>query len=222
MHVTATIFTTTTMASSRGLFLKRVISQMFLYNIITFLLFILFLTRPCLASPCPGEPISEDNISPWNIDISRNGPLPRGNGTPLIGKNIYLEKCAACHGASGDGFMDIYPALRGGIGSLATKTPLRTVGSFWPSPESVLDYVRRAMPLNAPQSLNADDLYSVVSYLLYINNIIPQDFPLNEKTISSVKMPNRNGFIDTGEENGKITFPYKEVQDRLGNCFRKK
>lgn len=207
------------MAFNLGWFLNRAISQMYSYNICAFFISIFIFSEPCLAAQCPGTSISENDISRWNIDISKNSPLPSGSGTPLMGKKIYLEKCAACHGETGEGMMGIYPALSGGIGSLATTTPLRTVGSFWPYPESVLDYVRRAMPLNAPQSLNTDDLYSVVSYLFYMNHIIPQEFSLNEKTIHSIKMPNKDGFINEKEENINKNTPRDELRSRLGICL---
>jgi len=38
---------------------------------------------------------------------------------------------------------------------------VRTVGSYWPYAPTLFDYIRRAMPQNAPQSLSNDDVYAV-------------------------------------------------------------
>lgn len=192
------------------------------YNITcSSIIFFLFFAKVALAAQCPGTPISEKDIAPWNIDISRNGPLPDGQGTPLAGEKIYQEKCSNCHGPTADGVSGIYPALRGGIGSLTSRKPLRTIGSFWPYPESVLDYVRRAMPLDSPQSLSNDDLYAVVSYLFYINHIVSKDFVLDSKTIAGIEMPNRKGFIETGEGRERPTVAGTAGENRLMDCRSK-
>ena len=70
-----------------------------------------------------------------------------------------------------------------------------TVVSYWPYTTTLFDYIRRAMPLNAPQSLTADQVYAVSAYLLYLNDIIPEDAILDEKSLPQVRMPNRDGFI---------------------------
>ncbi|MBA2413936.1 MAG: cytochrome C, partial [Burkholderiaceae bacterium] len=43
------------------------------------------------------------------------------------------------------------------------------------------------------QSLTVDQTYAVTAYVLHLNEIVPADFELNEKTLLSVQMPNRNG-----------------------------
>jgi S-disulfanyl-L-cysteine oxidoreductase SoxD len=106
-----------------------------------------------------------------------------------------LETCAACHGAKGEG----KPADRlvGGFGTLATSKPVRTVGSYWPYASTLFDYIRRAMPFNAPQSLTADQIYAVSAYILYLNNIINEDTVLDATSLPRVAMPNRNGFTNS-------------------------
>src|SRR4051794_38464244 len=74
-------------------------------------------------------------------------------------------------------------------------TPITTVGSFWPYATPLFDYVRRAMPFHAPQSLTADEVYAVSAYVLHMNGIVPEDAILDPKTLPQVKMPNRDGFI---------------------------
>jgi len=100
----------------------------------------------------------------------------------------------ACHGAKGAG----KPAdpLAGGIGSLATKTPLRTVGSYWPYATTLFDYVRRAMPITNPLSLTDDEVYAVSAYVLFLNGIVGEDAVMNAQTLPQVRMPNRDGFVN--------------------------
>ena len=82
-----------------------------------------------------------------------------------------------------------------GIGSLATDKPLKTVGSYWPYATTLFDYTRRAMPLDAPQSLTDDEVYAVTAFVLAKNGIIAEDEELNARTLPAVKMPNRDGFV---------------------------
>jgi cytochrome c len=107
---------------------------------------------------------------------------------------VYAAKCIACHGAEGAG----KPAdqLVGGIGSLATANPVRTVGSYWPYATTLFDYVRRAMPTTAPRSLTDDEVYAVSAYVLNLNGIVAADAVMDAQTLPQVKMPNRHGFVD--------------------------
>lgn len=83
----------------------------------------------------------------------------------------------------------------GGIGSLTTARPLKTVGSYWPYATTLFDYVRRAMPYDRPASLSGDEVYAVSAYLLKLNGIIPEDLEMNRETLPRVEMPNRDGFV---------------------------
>ena len=87
-------------------------------------------------------------------------------------------------------------ALVGGIGSLATPKPVRTVGSYWPYATTLFDYTRRAMPITNPLSLTDDEVYAVSAYVLFLNGIIGEDAVMNAQTLPQVKMPNRDGFVD--------------------------
>jgi S-disulfanyl-L-cysteine oxidoreductase SoxD len=140
-----------------------------------------------------GRPATPQEIAGWNIDVSPGGAgLPPGRGDVIQGEAIFSAKCAACHGAHGEGKpMD---RLVGGIGTLRDKKPVKTVGSFWPYATTLFDYVRRAMPLNAPQSLTADEVYAVSAYVLFLNGIVPQDATLDADNLARIKMPNRDGF----------------------------
>lgn len=119
--------------------------------------------------------------------------LPPGSGTAERGKAIYAAQCARCHGATGrEGPEDI---LVGGIGSLNTAQPLKTVGSFWPYATTVWDYVNRAMPFDRPGVLPPDDVYAVVAYMLHLNGLVSASDVLDANSLPRVRMPNREGFI---------------------------
>ncbi len=140
-----------------------------------------------------GQPLSAREIAGWNIDVKADGTgLPAGRGTSAEGAVLYAHECASCHGAAGGG----KPANRlvGGIGTLASAHPVKTVGSYWPYATTLFDYIRRAMPREAPQSLKDDEVYALTAYILLLNGIIPADAEMNASTLPEVEMPNRNGF----------------------------
>ena len=83
----------------------------------------------------------------------------------------------------------------GGRNTLASSKPIRTVGSYWPYATTLYDYIHRAMPFNAPQSLTTDETYSVIAWLLFQNEVIAEDTVLDAETLPTVEMPNRYGFI---------------------------
>ena len=98
------------------------------------------------------------------------------------GREVFDQQCAACHGAKGEG--GVGDRLVGGQGTLATPKPVRTVGSYWPYAPTLFDYIRRAMPQNAPQSLSNEDVYAVSAYILNLNGLLPADGTLDAKTLS--------------------------------------
>jgi len=146
----------------------------------------------------PGE------IAGWNIDIGRDGRgLPAGRGTVSHGREVFAQQCAACHGDMGQG--GVGDKLAGGQGTLATANPVRTVGSYWPYAPTLFDYIRRAMPQNAPQSLSDDDVYAVSAYILNLNGLLPADATLDAKSLAAIKMPNRDHF--TGDPRPDVKNP---------------
>ena len=141
-----------------------------------------------------GRPATSAEIAGWNIDIDRHGNnLPPGSGSVSRGHEVFDQQCAACHGASGEG--GVGDQLVGGQGTLASKKPIRTVGSYWPYAPTLFDYIRRAMPQNAPESLSTDDVYAVSAYILNLNGLLPADATLDAKALSAIKMPNRDKFV---------------------------
>jgi cytochrome c len=141
-----------------------------------------------------GRPASDAEIRAWDIDVAPTGEgLPPGQGTVKRGAQVYAAKCAGCHGPTGrEGPKN---RLVGGRDTLASPNPVKTVGSYWPYATTLYDYIRRAMPFDAPQSLSPDDVYSVVAWLLHQNGIIDEVTVMDTRTLPQVQMPNRNGFI---------------------------
>jgi cytochrome c len=143
--------------------------------------------------PGLGVPLTEAQIAAWDLSIAPDGAgLPAGSGTASQGEAIYAVKCLACHGADGAGQPN--DQLVGGHGTLTSPSPVRTVGSYWPYATTVFDYIRRAMPLTAPQSLAADEVYALTAYLLELNGIIDANEAMNAQTLPRVVMPNRDNF----------------------------
>ena len=140
-----------------------------------------------------GHAATPGEIAAWDIDIRSDGQgLPAGRGSVSEGRATFAEACAACHGEKGQG--GVADVLAGGRGTLNTSKPVKTIGSFWPYAPTIFDYVRRAMPFNAPQSLTANQVYGVTAYLLFLNGIIPEDTVLDASSLPRIEMPNRNGF----------------------------
>jgi mono/diheme cytochrome c family protein len=155
-----------------------------------------FLALPAVAADSPhlGQPITEADIVPWNLDIAPDGAgLPAGRGTAVQGEAIYTEKCAVCHGFDGVGTPA--DALVGDQKLLATPKGAKTVGSYWPYATIIFDYTRRAMPLNNPQTLTNDEVYALTAYILKLNGLVGEKEVMNAKSLPRVKMPNRDGFI---------------------------
>jgi cytochrome c len=142
-----------------------------------------------------GRAATPAEIAGWNIDIGRDGSnLPAGSGTVSHGHEVFEQQCSGCHGEKGEG--GVGDRLVGGQGTIATPKPIKTVGSYWPYAPTLFDYIRRAMPQNAPQSLSNEDVYAVSAYILNMNGLLPADATLAAKTLSAITMPNRNMFTD--------------------------
>ena len=142
-----------------------------------------------------GKIATKTEIAGWDIDVRPDGlGAPIGSGSAIIGEEVYAEQCASCHGDFGEG-LDRWPELVGGEDSLDTHDPVKTTGSYWPYASTMYDYIYRAMPFGVAQSLTHDETYQVVAYLLYMNEIIEEDFVLNDKNIGKIKMPNVEGFL---------------------------
>ncbi|MEO0916446.1 MAG: cytochrome c [Pseudomonadota bacterium] len=142
----------------------------------------------------PGRALSEGDVVAWDISIPPSGAgLPEGSGSVTEGIEIYANQCAACHGATGtEGHAD---RLVGGIGTLDSDAPVKTLGSFWPHATKIFDCIRRAMPFYAPGSLTDAEVYAVTAYLLHLNGVLPKDERLDAPSLRALRLPNAGGFI---------------------------
>ena len=143
-----------------------------------------------------GETATAEQIAGWDIDIKPDGSgLPEGEGSVEDGEELFEDKCALCHGSFGEGVKN-WPRLSGGEGSLREERPDKTVGSYWAYTSTLWDYIRRAMPYPAPQSLSNDEVYAITAYILNLNDLVDDEFVLNQDNLASVKMNNpKENFI---------------------------
>lgn len=144
--------------------------------------------------PQLGEPVTAKQIDDLSYTILPDGDgLPEGSGTAATGEALYEDNCLACHGAAGrDGVND---RLAGGLGTIHSGMPVKTVGSYWPYATTLFDYIRRAMPFQAPGSLTNNELYALTAYVLYLNEIVAIDTKIDSTTLPDIQMPNRDNFI---------------------------
>jgi cytochrome c len=147
------------------------------------------------ARPNLGEKVTEADLKAWDITILPDGTnLPPGNGTAAAGAKVIAEKCALCHGEGAKG---------GKNAALISDAPLppgqieanKTIKNFWAHTSTLFDYVRRAMPWNAPRTLSDQEVWDAVAFLLAGNGIIGQNDVMNAQTLPKVKMPNEGNFI---------------------------
>ena len=163
-----------------------------------------------------GKIATKIEIAGWDIDVRPDGVgAPKGSGNAIDGEEIYVNRCAACHGDFGEG-VDRWPVLVGGDGTLASHDPEKTTGSYWPYASTIFDYVYRSMPFGEAQTLTHDETYKLVAYLLNMNEIIDEDFVLSDKNIGKIKMPNASGFL-LPDPRPDVT-KYKDGQPCMKNC----
>lgn len=147
-----------------------------------------------VRAPELGIRVTPAEAAKWNRTVYPDGRgLPAGSGTVAQGKALFEQRCASCHGVGGRGATA--EELAGGTRSLTADPPDKTIGLYWPYATTLFDFIRRAMPLDAPGSLTANDVYALTAYLLHANGVIDAAQPMNAETLPRVRMPNRNGFV---------------------------
>ena len=145
-------------------------------------------------SPNLGKPIDEAAIANWDISILPDGTgLPKGSGTPAQGAPIYAEKCLACHGDNGKG--GPAAALVSDRKIEGISAAQKTIKNFIGDSTTIFDFIRRAMPFQAPRSLTDDEVYALTAYILAENKLIGASDVMDAQTLPKVKMPNRDNFI---------------------------
>jgi S-disulfanyl-L-cysteine oxidoreductase SoxD len=146
-------------------------------------------------------------IAAWDTDVGPDGRgLPAGRGTAKQGDQLFQPRCASCHGEFGQGAGRL-SALAGGRGSLKADRPDKTIGSFWPDVSTLYDYIKRTMPYGNARSLTDDETYALVAFLLHLNDIVrDENFELNDKNFTSIKMPNADAFFADDRETSERKF----------------
>lgn len=188
-------------------------------RLLTLVAAILVITAVGVAQSPPrraglGTPATPEQVAALDIDVSPDGAgLPPGGGSAREGAGAYAQKCAACHGANGEGgtadplvgaepketlpFGPDYERWRSG----RPDVPF-TIGNYWPYATTIFDYVRRAMPASAPGSLTADETYALTAWLLARNGIIADAAVMNAETLPRVRMPARARFVRDNRKGG--------------------
>ena len=177
-------------------------------------MFVLMLLMSCItnAQEKPwnniGRKATAGEVKAWDIDVRGDFKgLPKGQGSVAQGEQIWEAKCASCHGAFGE-LNEVFPPLIGGTtaddmkrgivaanaqGGVAQKTMMMKLARL----STLWDYINRAMPWNAPKSLQSDEVYAVIAYLMNLSAVVPSDFNLTNENIAQVQqwLPNRNGLV---------------------------
>ncbi|MBC7513717.1 MAG: c-type cytochrome [Herminiimonas sp.] len=154
--------------------------------------------------PRLGRPLSATQASVAGVTIFADGRgLPAGSGDARLGRAVFAQHCARCHGDGGRG--GSAPELVGGTAPLASARPDRTIGLLWPFAAPLFDFNWRAMPMDKPGILSVDEAYAVTAFLLSAEGIIAESAVMNRQTLPKVQMPNRAGFdwIDVRPQAGR-------------------
>jgi S-disulfanyl-L-cysteine oxidoreductase SoxD len=162
--------------------------------------------QPLADKPRFGKPVSEADLAAWNIDVrtSDGRGLPAGRGSVAQGRQVYAEKCVACHGADAKGGA-VYGTMVGGIGSFKGSPRVLTPGSMYPYAPILFDYIRRSMPMDRPQTMTNDEVYAVSAYILNLNGLVPADAVMDAQSMPRVQMPNRDGFLQDDRPDTQAT-----------------
>ena len=130
------------------------------------------------TAPHLGRPITPLEAARDERNVFPDGRgLPPGRGTGIEGAALFAQKCAVCHGEGGRG--GAAEELVGGTAPLTAKSPDKTIGAYWPYATTLFDFTRRAMPMNAPGSLQPDEIYALTAYLLAAEKVIGERDEMN-------------------------------------------
>ena len=163
-----------------------------------------------------GREALPEEVAAWNLDVSPDGTgLPAGSGDVFTGEEIFVDQCAVCHGDFAEGLGN-WPKLAGGEDTLDRDDPVKTVGSYWPYLSTTWDYVNRSMPYGNAQTLEPDEVYAIVAYILYSNYLVDDDFVLSNDTFADVEMPNADGFFV--DDRAKTEYEQWSDEPCMENC----
>src|SRR5688572_12376343 len=148
--------------------------------------------------PGIGRAATAQEVAAWDIDVRPDFKgLPAGSGSVAQGQKIWEAQCASCHGVFGES-NEVFAPLIGGTTAEDVKTgrvrhlaepgyPQRTMMMKLAQVSTLWDYIRRAMPWNAPKSLSTDEVYAVTAYVLNLGGVVADDFTLTDRNIAAVQ-----------------------------------
>ncbi|MFO8127193.1 c-type cytochrome [Yoonia sp.] len=177
-----------------------------------------------LTAPAPvsegayglGRPALPEELAAWNVDVLPDGRgLPEGRGDVWTGEEVFVDKCASCHGDFAEGVGN-WPALAGGFDTLANEDPVKTVGSYWPYLSTAWDYINRSMPFGEAGTLTADETYAIVAYIMYSNHLVDDDFELSHENFTEVEMYNGDGFVV--DDRPELEYAEWQTEPCMENC----
>ncbi len=153
-----------------------------------------------------GREPTEEEIQRLDIDVMPDGTgLPPGEGTVERGRELYYQLCAACHGVTGtEGPNDVLVGREPREGFPFARDPSlrKTIGNYWPYATTIYDYTYRAMPFDEPGSLEPDQVYSLVAFILHMNELIEEDVVIDKNSLPEVAMPARDRFVPDNRTGG--------------------
>jgi S-disulfanyl-L-cysteine oxidoreductase SoxD len=168
-----------------------------------FVAIVLLLASPAFAQSSPkygvGRTPTAEEIRALDISIGPTGEeLPPGRGTAKEGALLFEEKgCVGCHGAEGIG--GLAPALKSKTSQIVPISRRESIFERMlllhaPFATTVWDFIHRAMPLGNEGTLSADEVYALTAYLLFLNQVIPEDEVLDKQSLPNVKMPHGDDY----------------------------
>lgn len=188
------------------------------------------------ALPGIGRPATAKEIAAWDIDVRPDFKgLPKGSGSVARGQDLWEEKCASCHGIFGESNEFFFP-IAGGTTAEDVKSgrvarlndpayPGRTTLMKLSSVSTLWDYINRAMPWNAPKSLQPDEVYALTAFILNLGGVLPDDYLLSDRNIAQVqaRIPNRLGMSTQhamwpGKLPGGASTPDVKATACMSNC----
>lgn len=148
-----------------------------------------------------GSEADAERIAMWDIDVRPDGAgLPTGSGTVEQGRQVFQTYCVECHGATGtEGPND---RLVGGPAWTDQVPAVKTIGNYWQYSTTLYDFIHRAMPQMTPGLLSSDQTYAVIAYILYLNEIVPEEAVMDARTLPAVEMPARDRFVLDDRQGG--------------------
>jgi mono/diheme cytochrome c family protein len=119
---------------------------------------------------------------------------------------VYRRQCARCHGGDGQGKDDAWKGLRApeliGAGALPVDPrPYQQIRRRrFHTAQDVYWFTSASMPADQPASLEPEEYWDVIAYLLRSNGIAPDGKPLSDETAAQVALPS----AEAGESAGKV------------------